>query len=59
MNSVKIKASFDPSNPKQLAAAVNFLEALGGNLAEEAIPTVENIPVEAEEDLKTISTIIY
>lgn len=32
MSLVKIEASFDPSNPTQLAAAMNFLSAVGGNV---------------------------
>ena len=31
MSLVKLETSFDPSNPEQLAAAMNFLSALGGN----------------------------
>lgn len=32
MSLVKIEASFDPSNPAQLTAAMNFLSAVGGNV---------------------------
>jgi flagellar motor protein MotB len=42
MSLVKIKASFDPSNPAQLAAAMNFLSAVGGNV----IPSGTSAPAE-------------
>lgn len=42
MSLVKIKASFDPSNPAQLTAAMNFLSAVGGNV----IPSGTSAPAE-------------
>lgn len=42
MSLVKIEASFDPSNPAQLTAAMNFLSAVGGNV----IPSGTAAPAE-------------
>tara|TARA_R110000851_G_scaffold141057_1_gene278636 strand:+ start:11823 stop:12269 length:447 start_codon:yes stop_codon:yes gene_type:complete len=42
MSLVKIEASFDPSNPAHLAAAMNFLSAVGGNV----IPSGTAAPAE-------------
>lgn len=45
MSLVKIEASFDPSNPVQLTAAINFLSAVGGNV----IPSGTTVPEPKEE----------
>lgn len=42
MSLVKIEASFDPSNPAQLTAAMNFLSAVGGNV----IPSGNQAPAD-------------
>jgi hypothetical protein len=50
MSLVKIKASFDPSNPAQLAAAMNFLSAVGGNVIPSG--TTVTVPATTTEEPK-------
>ena len=52
MSLVKIEASFDPSNPNELNAAVNFLKAIGGNPVGETTQKIKDIPVEEAEEVK-------
>lgn len=46
MSLVKIEASFDPSNPAQLTAAMNFLSAVGGNV----IPSGNQAPADEPKE---------
>jgi len=46
MSLVKIEASFDPSNPAQLTAAMNFLSAVGGNVIPAGNQTPDDEPKE-------------
>lgn len=51
MSLVKLETSFDPSNPEKLAAAMNFLSALGGNGSVGSVTTVK-VPATTTEEPK-------
>lgn len=46
MSLVKIETSFDPSNPAQLTAAMNFLSVVGGNV----IPSGNQAPADEPKE---------